>query len=62
LEEIIDEVAERIRMIGHYPEARMKDFIQIARLMEQEYTSVQSEQVKNLLADHMKALSLTYAK
>ena len=27
LAEIIDEVAERIRMIGHFPEGRMKDFL-----------------------------------
>jgi starvation-inducible DNA-binding protein len=52
LEEIIDEVAERIRMLGHYPEARVKDFLKLTRLQEQDYTSVQTEQVKNLLADH----------
>jgi starvation-inducible DNA-binding protein len=52
LEEIIDEVAERIRMLGHYPEGRMKDFLKLTRLQEQNYTTVQTEQVKNLLADH----------
>jgi starvation-inducible DNA-binding protein len=52
LEEIIDEVAERIRMLGHYPEGRMKDFLKLTRLQEQDYTSVQTEQVRNLLADH----------
>jgi starvation-inducible DNA-binding protein len=52
LEEIIDEVAERIRMLGHYPEGRMKDFLKLTRLQEQDYTTVQTEQVKNLLADH----------
>jgi starvation-inducible DNA-binding protein len=52
LEEIIDEVAERIRMLDHYPEARMKDFLKLTRLQEQDYTSAQTEQVKNLLADH----------
>ena len=49
---IIDEVAERIRMLGHYPEGRLKDFIRITRLQEQEYTTDQTRQVKNLLADH----------
>jgi len=52
LAEIIDEVAERIRMLGHYPEGRMKDFLKLTRLQEQDYTSEQNEQVKNLLADH----------
>ena len=52
LAEIIDEVAERIRMLGHYPEGRLKDFIRITRLQEQDYTTVQAEQLMNLLADH----------
>ena len=52
LEEIIDEVAERIRMLGHYPEGRMKDFLKLTRLQEQDYTTAQAEQVGNLLADH----------
>lgn len=49
---IIDEVAERIRMLGHYPEGRLKDFIRITRLQEQEYTTDKTRQLKNLLADH----------
>ncbi len=52
LAEIIDEVAERIRMLGHYPEGRLKDFIRITRLQEQDYTTIQTEQLMNLLADH----------
>lgn len=52
LEEIVDEVAERIRMLGHYPEGRLKDFLKLTRLQEQDYTTVQTEQVRNLLADH----------
>lgn len=52
LAKIIDEVAERIRMLGHYPEGRMKDFLKLTRLQEQDYTSEQNEQLKNLLADH----------
>lgn len=52
LAEIVDEVAERIRMLGHYPEGRMKDFLRLTRLQEQDYTTVQTEQIKNLLADH----------
>lgn len=52
LAEIIDEVAERIRMIGHFPEGRMKDFLRLTRLQEQDYTTDQKEQLSNLLADH----------
>jgi starvation-inducible DNA-binding protein len=52
LAEIIDEVAERIRMLGHYPEGRLKDFVRITRLQEQDYTTIQAEQLMNLLADH----------
>lgn len=52
LAEMIDEIAERIRMLGHFPEGRLKDFLQLSRLPEQDYTTHQSEQLKNLLADH----------
>ena len=52
LAEIVDLVAERIRKIGHFPEGRMKDYLRITRLQEQDYTTVQSEQIANLLADH----------
>jgi starvation-inducible DNA-binding protein len=52
LDEIVDDVAERIRTIGHYAEARLKDYVQLTHLEEQEYTNKQSEQMKNLLEDH----------
>jgi starvation-inducible DNA-binding protein len=52
LEDIIDEVAERIRYLGHYAEARLKDFVQTTRLAEEDYTSDQKVQLKNLLSDH----------
>ena len=52
LAEMIDQIAERIRMIGHFPEGRLKDFLALTRLQEQEYTTVQEEQLQNLLADH----------
>lgn len=52
LEGIIDDVAERIRTLGHYAEARMKDYLNITHLQEQDYTTSQSEQMQNLLADH----------
>src|SRR5579872_3352507 len=52
LDEVIDNVAERIRQLGHYTEARLKDYIAISHLEEQEYTNKQNEQLKNLLEDH----------
>lgn len=52
IDEFIDEVAERIRQIGHYAQARLKDFVLQSQLVEQEYTSDQKMQLKNLLDDH----------
>src|ERR1700730_7499150 len=52
LAEMIDEIAERVRTLGHYAEGRLKDFLQIARLEEEAYTNVQKEQMQFLLDDH----------
>lgn len=52
LAEIIDEVAERIRKIGHYAQGRMQDFLEQADLLEGEYTNDRDEQLTNLLEDH----------
>lgn len=52
LAEIIDEVAERIRMIGHYSTGRMVDFLKLTQLTEPEYTNNQPDQIKNLVEDH----------
>ena len=41
LDEIIDEVAERIRALGHYSEGRLKEYIKISRLEEPGHTSKQ---------------------
>lgn len=49
---MIDEIAERIRMIGHHAEGRLKDFLKLARLDEPAYTTQQNVQVKNLTDDH----------
>jgi starvation-inducible DNA-binding protein len=49
---VIDSVAERIRKIGHYSEGRLKDFIKLTNLEEQDYTNDQNQQLKNLLDDH----------
>lgn len=52
LDEVIDELAERIRSIGHYSQGRMNDFVKTTNLQEQEYTNDQKKQLKNLLDDH----------
>jgi starvation-inducible DNA-binding protein len=52
LAEMIDEIAERIRMLGHFPEGRLEDFLRLTRLTEPAYTTDQNEQLKNLLGDH----------
>ena len=52
LAETIDEIAERIRTIGHFAQGRLKDYLKAANLEEQEYTSKQDEQLNNLLEDH----------
>ena len=52
LDEVIDKVAERIRQLGHYAEARLKDYLELSHLEEQEYTNEQNSQLKNLLEDH----------
>lgn len=52
LAEAIDQIAERIRKIGHFAQGRLQDFLKQARLLEGEYTNDQGEQLKNLLSDH----------
>ena len=52
LDEIMDQVAERIRQIGHYAEGQLKDFIKLTRLGEDGYVTDQKTQLQNLLEDH----------
>lgn len=52
LAEMIDEVAERVRKIGHFAEGRLKDFIKLTDLEEEPYTDDQVQQITNLLNDH----------
>ncbi|ANI90542.1 DNA starvation/stationary phase protection protein [Arachidicoccus ginsenosidimutans] len=52
LAETIDEVAERIRKIGHYAQGRLEDFLKQTNLLEGDYTNDQNTQLKNLLDDH----------
>ena len=53
LEEIIDEVAERIRAIGHFAVATMARFLELTHLTEQTRASNDSlGYIKELLEDH----------
>ena len=52
LAEVIDEIAERIRTIGHFAEGRLKEIIKLASLDEPEVPTNQTEQISNLEADH----------
>ena len=52
-QEIVDSVAERIRQLGHYAPATLKDFIKLTHLTEQQKggnTSI--DLIRNLLGDH----------
>ena len=52
LSETIDDIAERIRSVGHYSNGRLTDFLKITNLEEQAYTADQKVQIQNLLKDH----------
>lgn len=51
--EIVDNVAERIRQLGHYAPATLKNFLQLTHLTEQDKDGNDSRsQIKKLLSDH----------
>jgi starvation-inducible DNA-binding protein len=52
LDEIMDQVAERIRTIGHYAEGRLTDYLKLTNLTEAQSTNIQNDQLKQLLAAH----------
>ncbi len=52
LDDMIDDVAERVRKIGHYAEGRLKEYLKLSDLTEPSSTTDQPKQVKNLLDDH----------
>jgi starvation-inducible DNA-binding protein len=52
IDEKIDEIAERVRMSGHYAEGLLKDFLSLTNLLEEEYSNNQKQQLENLLSDH----------
>ena len=52
LEKFIDEIAERVRQIGHFAKGTMKYFVETARLSEDELPGLPSAMIQNLLGDH----------
>ena len=53
LEQIIDEIAERIRTLGHYPPASLKEYLELTHLTEESAGGNDSAKyIKELLADH----------
>lgn len=52
IDEAIDEIAERVRMLGHQSLGTLKDFLKMTSLHEEDYTSNQKKQLQNLLNDH----------
>jgi len=53
LDEIVDSVAERIRKLGHYAPATLKEFLELTHLTEKLSEKNDSQGfIKELLADH----------
>jgi starvation-inducible DNA-binding protein len=52
IDEMMDQIAERIRTLGHYAEARLADYLKLTNLIEPPYINFQNDQLKNLLASH----------
>jgi starvation-inducible DNA-binding protein len=52
LAEMIDQLAERIRTIGHFAEGRLKELLKLASLEEPPAPTNQAQQIRNLEADH----------
>jgi starvation-inducible DNA-binding protein len=53
LDDVMDEVAERIRTLGHYAPATLKDFLKLTHLTEQTREKNDSPGfIRELLADH----------
>ncbi|MGP8214436.1 MAG: Dps family protein [Bacteroidia bacterium] len=52
IDEIIDDVAERVRSIGHYSLGSLKDFLRLSRISENKELSEEKEALRTLLAGH----------
>ncbi len=58
IDESIDSIAERIRSIGHYAPATLKEFLQLTHLSEKRGSKNDSASyIKDLLADHEQIIS-----
>ncbi|MDB5273850.1 MAG: Dps family ferritin [Chitinophagaceae bacterium] len=58
LEQIVDDVAERIRTLGHYAPGTLKEFLQLTHLSEESRGKNDSSGfIKELLADHESVLT-----
>lgn len=52
LDELMDEVAERVRMLGHYSLGTISAFAKASRLTEGQDESTTKKMIQNLLDDH----------
>ena len=53
LSSLIDDIAERVRSLGHYAVASMKDYVNLTRLLESNHTDGNDQKMlRNLLYDH----------
>lgn len=53
LDQLIDEIAERIRSLGHYAPATLKEFLNLTHLTEQtREANTKIDYIKTLLTDH----------
>ena len=53
LEDFVDDVAERIRSLGHYAPATMKSFLELTHLTEKRISGNTSKNfIKDLMGDH----------
>jgi starvation-inducible DNA-binding protein len=52
IDEMIDNVAERVRSLGHYSMGSLKDFLNISRVSENTELSKEKAAIQSLLAGH----------
>ncbi|HLR37109.1 MAG TPA: DNA starvation/stationary phase protection protein [Chitinophagaceae bacterium] len=52
IEQLIDDIAERIRQLGRLAKGNLQDCLQLTQLKELAYTEDQNKQIKALLNDH----------
>jgi starvation-inducible DNA-binding protein len=50
--DFIDDTAERVRSLGHYAVASMKDYLQLTRLLETPHELTGQGMLRQLLSDH----------